>query len=759
MSPPAASGRTQSSDEDPLLHFVDEDPCAPSGGAPRAWKLLIVDDDPEVHRATEFALSDLTIEGRGLELLHAYSGRQAQDVLAQHRDVSVVLLDVVMETEDAGLRLVRHIRQELGMQAVRIVLRTGEVGPAPELKVIQDYDINDYKSKAELTRTRLSTTLVTAIRSYAQIRTIGVSREALGIIAGSAADLFKRRGTEQFCGGVLAYVGSILRRQVDALICRRREVGAHRDQEIRVIAGVGQYAACVGQPVALLGARRLASTIEQAILDRDNVLAQETAVFYMDTKSDSAFALCLETHEPLSELEFGLIKVFAGTVSVGFENGLLLERLHAFAYIDQLTGLLNRTGFLNQVEKRIDAGRHGAVLSILDVDHFSETNDALGHESGDLLLKCVAARLHGALPKGVALGRVGEDSFGLCGGVGELEPGRIVALFEEPFQINSHSLQVSVSLGLVRLSEVSGSSVDALKNASIGLNRAKSRAGGQYHYYTRQMEAETRNRVRLAHELRRSMEARQLELFYQPQFHLGSGELVGVEALLRWKNGAGVYVPPGTFIPVAESSGLIRSIGEWVLRTAVRQLAQWNGRGIDGFRMAVNVSVDQFRSPGFTELVRSVIEQYGIDPSMLELEITESMAMDDIEDVRGALKRLKALGTAIAIDDFGTGFSSLSYLQQLSVDRLKIDRTFVDALTPAGQRSSIPEMIVKLGHELGLRVLAEGVATAEHLDALRNFGCDEGQGYFFRRPTDVTDFERWLESRAKPGSPSLELPG
>lgn len=738
------SDEPQSIDADALLSVMEDCESIPLP-AVAPWRLLIVDDESEVHRATEFALSGLTVNGRKMELLHAYSGREAREVLARYPDIAVALLDVVMETEDAGLQLVRHIRQDLGMLATRIVLRTGQLGYAPELQVIQDYDINDYKAKSELTRVRLATTLTTAIRSFEQIRSIEASRAGLDMIVKSSADLFGRRGTESFCKGVLSHGSLVLGKGRDGLICHRLAGIDHSGGEIRIIGANGVYRKYIDQPLKSLGETALASAVEQAIIGQRNIYAHAFAVLYMRTHSNDEFAMCLETEGRLSELEARLMNVFATNASVGFENVLLLDRLHAFAYFDQLTGLLNRAGFLNLIDQQIAQRREGWVVGILDIDHFSETNDALGHENGDLLLKSVAARLRAELDGGVTIARVAADAFGLFGTPDKLEPRQIIALLAEPFPIDNYSLPVSASLGLVRLLDTDGNAVDALKNANIGLNRAKSRAGGRYHYYTSQMEAETRERVKLAHDLRRSIESEQLMLFYQPQIHLSTGKVVGAEALLRWRNSEGKFVPPDKFIPVAESSGLIRPIGEWALRTAVKQLRAWNERGMTAFRVAVNVSLDQLRMLRFTDFVRSVIDEYRINPSMLELEITESMAMDDIGVVMDTLQRLKAIGAAIAIDDFGTGFSSLGYLQQLSVDRLKIDRTFVDKLTAAGPRSSIPEMIVKLGHDLGLQVIAEGVERDEHVEALKNFGCDEGQGYLFCHPVDVAAFELWLE--------------
>jgi diguanylate cyclase (GGDEF)-like protein len=759
--------RPQAGLTDELVKILDDttDVVSSSAAAPgaAAWQVLIVDDEAEVHRATAFALAGLMVQGRGLLFLHAYGEADARAILQDNEDVAVILLDVVMEAGDSGLRIVRFVREQLKRRATRIVLHTGQPGYAPELQVIQEYDINDYRVKAELTRSRLAVTMVAAIRSFEQIRAIEAGRASLETMVAGAADLFAWRGADRFRTALLAHGCRLLGPGAEGFVCApvsgdtALEGGAA--PVLRIVAANGGFASLAGTPLAELGGAQASVAVEEARSASANRYGPDSATLFVRDRAGAFLVVFVRTLSPARMPDTALLDVFCANAAVALENGRLFERLRTVAYTDALTGLPNRTGFIARVEERIGAGRAGAMVAIIDVDQFSEINDAFGHAHGDLLLKAVAARLAGSLRGDVVVARVAGDAFGVLGAEAVLDPEQILGLFARPFRAGPHRLQVSASIGLVRLGETHGSGVDAVKDASIGLERAKVHRHGSYRYFTHAMEVETRERVSLALDLRRALRARQLQLYYQPQIDLATGRVVGAEALLRWRNAAGVFVPPGRFIPVAESSGLIRPIGAWVLRTAAGQLSAWRDRWGPQFRLGVNVSAEQFRAPGFGESVRATLAAFDIDPRCLELEITESVFMDETETVQAALRALRALGVSIAIDDFGTGYSSFGYLQRMHLDRLKIDRTFVLALSEApapdrgaGEYASIPEMIVKLGHSLGLSVVAEGVETEPQAQHLRAAGCEEVQGFLYCKPLPADEFEQWMTARGVPAA-------
>jgi len=306
---------------------------------------------------------------------------------------------------------------------------------------------------------------------------------------------------------------------------------------------------------------------------------------------------------------------------------------------------------------------------------------------------------------------------------------------------------VSATLGLVRLQEHDGSGADALKDADIALKRAKSQQRAGYFYFSRSMGVEIRERVRMMHALRGGFQRGQLFLHYQPQVDLATNRPFGAEALLRWRLEDGRLVPPDRFIPIAEYSGLIVEIGEWVLRQACAELMRLRAAGHRDFTMSVNVSQVQFRHPHFLDMLRRALDDTGAPPEFIELEITESMAMEEPALLVEKLAQVKRTGVSIAIDDFGTGFSSLSHLQRLQVDRLKIDRTFVTEITGSARGSSIAQMVVQLGRNLGLSVIAEGVEDERQAQILRQLGCPLAQGFLYARPLSPEGLLEWLAGK------------
>ena len=737
------------------LVFLDE---APLAGSPvhRAtgpgWRILIVDDDADVHSTTTFALAGLEVQDRPLEFLHAYSAQAARELLAREAGIAVILLDVVMEQPDAGLHLVRHIRQTLGMVEVRIILRTGQPGYTPEMEAIRDLDINDYRTKSELTRTKLYTTVAAAVRSYQQLHALGVGRAGLERIVHAGTELMRLHGARDVARSVLQQAAALLGPDVSGLLapgllCVREGDG------MRVLGGAGATLALEGQLLDKQHGGPLAAAAARTLAERQGEFGPTCMTLYLPGKSGRDFCAALPLARPVSEGKKRLLNVFASVVAVGLDNVELVGRLNTAAFFDRLTGLPNRTRLVEELDAAVvgrnlagsAAGSAGAAtLALVDLDHFAETNDALGHGFGDELLVTVAQRLQHQLDARLTVARIGGDIFAVFG-PGELAtPAAIHALFAAPFSIDGQELQVSATLGLVCLREHEGSGADVLKDADIALKRAKAQQRGGHFYFTRSMGVETRERVRLMHALRSGVARGELFLAYQPQVDLATGRPFGAEALLRWRLEDGSMIAPDRFIPIAEHSGLIVEIGAWVLREACAELMRLRGAGYLDFTMSVNVSQAQFRHPQFVDMLQRALSETGAPPAFIELEITESMAMEEPQQLAEMLEQVKRTGVSIAIDDFGTGFSSLSHLQRLKIDRLKIDRAFVSEITESARGSSIAEMVIQLGRNLGLSVIAEGVEDERQAQILHALGCPLAQGYLFSRPLSPQDLLVWL---------------
>ncbi len=684
---------------DGLIEIIDDGGCSPPGlEAAPSWRVLIVDDEKDVHSATLFALSGLTVVGRSLEFLHAYTAAEARNIIETTPQIAVVLLDVVMESGDAGLGLVRQIRDELARGDIRIILRTGQPGYAPEMDVIRDYDINDYKTKSELARTKLVTAVTTAIRSYEQLRTIIESRQKLDQIVRSSPDMFARRNLEDFAKSVLRQAAALLDIEVHGVFGAPNDIQAPESENRQcVVAGaLGRYAQEQGCSADAISNPLMRGLLQHCCETRASVFAPRGFALYVGTGENGQAAICLETPRELSGLERQMLGVLNVSIAVGLENVTLFQRLNALAFFDPLCRLPNRSHFITLIDARLEQARAGWSLALLDIDHFADINAALGHKTGDQLLVAMAKRLRGGLTDDVAVARVSGGTFGLLGPNAAVEPASILALFAQPIVVDGQSLMIQPWIGLERLGETEDSGAELFKNANIALSRARTEGSQCWMSYTHDMRVATRLRLGLLHDLRHATEAKRgLSLYYQPLIDITTKRVIGAEALMRWKNERGENIPPEHFIPLAEYSHLIIELGEWAMRTACKQLLEWHRGGYPNLRMSVNVSLAQFRDPNFVAKTRRCIEEFGVNPQLIELELTESQALQETVAVIQALHELKAMGVSLAIDDFGSGFSSLNHLHRLPINRLKIDRTFVADLSAGHSSSGIADMIVK----------------------------------------------------------------
>lgn len=432
------------------------------------------------------------------------------------------------------------------------------------------------------------------------------------------------------------------------------------------------------------------------------------------------------------------------------------DKIHKLAYYDSLTGLPNRALFIKNLGDCSHAGDNETVerfaIVTLDLDHFKDINDSMGHNVGDAILRAVGKRLRSSLPDSAMVSRTGEDEYAIMMPLSgnnlnalDIAERALGVIRAEPFKVFNEEFQVRASVGVSTFPDDSAEPDTVLKNADIALNRAKEEGRDTIKEYSEDFDRAVQERFQMLRDLRDALEHEQLELYFQPQLCLKTGAIIGAEALLRWwkpdnsKNG-GQFISPADFIPVAEQSGLIVPIGKWVMEKACRT-AQYckEEHGID-IRFAINVSGNQFVHGDICKDLANILEETKLNPHMVELEVTESVFMDDIEHTVYILSNLHALGVELAIDDFGTGYSSLSYLSQFPIDRLKIDQSFIRNALNDNENASIAKTIISLGHSLNLKVIAEGVETKEHEQFLLDHDCDEVQGFRYSRPVPVNEF-------------------
>lgn len=428
------------------------------------------------------------------------------------------------------------------------------------------------------------------------------------------------------------------------------------------------------------------------------------------------------------------------------------QEVHNLAYFDQLTGLANRTLFYDRCSQALArAERYRELFAILffDLDHFKDVNDTLGHHAGDQLLQLVVQRFQSIVRASDTFARLGGDEFAmLCctvpgpDGAAKLAE-KLLDLIKQPFEIDNRQIYTGASIGIVLFPDDGGDIGTLLKNADLAMYAAKSSGGCRYQFFSDELNQKALERSEIESALREALQKDELMLHYQPQIQLQSGRVVGMEALARWYDAKLGAVAPVRFIPVAEQTGMIRELGAWVLRTACAQCKQWH---LDGHEVAisVNVSVHQVMQEDFSELVVSTLLDAGLEPEYLDLELTESLLMDNAAESVALLRMFKSLGVKISIDDFGTGYSSLSYLKNFSVDRIKIDQSFIRDITSRADAVGIVKAIVAIGHSMGLTVIAEGVESTEEEQKLVQCGCDEVQGFLYAPPMPAVEAEVFL---------------
>jgi diguanylate cyclase (GGDEF)-like protein/PAS domain S-box-containing protein len=431
------------------------------------------------------------------------------------------------------------------------------------------------------------------------------------------------------------------------------------------------------------------------------------------------------------------------------------DHIAKLAREDVLTGLMNRGAFLHALQKAIARVRRGArtfALLYLDLDHFKEVNDTLGHPVGDVLLRRVAERLRGAMRDVDFVARFGGDEFAVLQ-ADVTEPAEVAALAERlvsalaaPFPIEDGEIRIAASVGVTLHDGGSASAEALLSQADLAMYRAKAEGRGTYRFFVEGMDAEVRTRTALASDLRQALTSEgQLSLAYQPQVDLASGRIVGVEALARWRHPKRGPISPSEFVPLAERSGLMVPLGRWVLRSACTQAKRWADQGIDFGTVAVNVSGAQFRTPAELEAaVRATLDETGLPAHFLEIEVTEGVLMEGWFEQRDVLSRMTQEGVTFTVDDFGTGQSSLQHLARLPVGRLKVAQAFTCDMTRDPSCAALVKATIGLARDLGLRVIAEGVEKREQIELLTSWGCPDGQGFYFAKPLPADEVEPLL---------------
>jgi diguanylate cyclase (GGDEF)-like protein/PAS domain S-box-containing protein len=680
---------------------------------------LIIDDDPTIR-----LIASRTLTASGLRVVVANDAEQGLDTF--HREQpDVVLMDVMMPGMD-GYAAVEHLRASPGGHHVPVLMLTG-LDDLESINRAYEAGATDFISKPINWgvlghRVRYILRAAEAFESLVENQVLFAAAQSvahLGSWRWDFSDETARWSDETF--RIFGYEPHEIQPELRALMQR-----IHRDDKAAIAAGI-------------VGLRRHGAPMDMT----SRLVLPDGSLRYIHVNAE-----VVRNDGGLPVQAFGVIQDIT-------ENKTAEERIQRLASYDRLTQLPNRQHFIERVDQALAQARAAckmlAVLS-LDLDQFKRINDTLGHTVGDLLLVAVTQRLRdtvrsrdavtriGGLPDDTNLARLGGDEFCvLVTDIGQFQDAakvarRIIAALQRPLDVDGRELFVTASVGIA-LYPLDGDGAHMLiKNADAAMYFAKNQGRNNYQFYSKEMNSRALERLAIESKLRRSIERGEFELHYQPKLDLRTNRITGVEALVRWRHPEMGLVPPLDFIPIAEESGLIIPIGEWVLQEAARQTRAWHVEGLPPINVAINIASPHFQQPGFLEHIAQVLKSTGLDARFLELEVTESMLMDDRTATLATLTALKAMGLKVSIDDFGTGYSSLAYLKRFPVNALKVDRSFVKDMPEADDDAAITSAIIAMAHSLRLEVIAEGVETPAQLAFLRERGCDYAQGYLISRP-------------------------
>ena len=691
--------------------------------------VLLVDAGKDAQCRLPGFLQDLDVQ-----VLHANTAEQAQQTLLCH-DVALVLADIALPGMD-GYALTQWVRDNSRTRHIPVILLNGGIWDDASIARAYEAGAIDYLGRP-VAEPVLSSKVAVLLeldgnrrrlrQAISHIDSTKAYYESMLNAAGEGVIGLDREGRIRFANPAARLMLQVKQAQLD-----------HADF-------------CLFTPFPGGGAPRWEDTPFFHSLRQGTEHRIEETFFMRADRTHFPVSLIVS---PLAGHADGLVLVFQDIST----RKALEEQLQRQSVTDPLTGLNNRSGFkaaFRLALERARRGRKSVALMFIDLDHFKRINDTLGHAVGDFLLTSVSGRLRECVRSYDIVSRIGGDEFSVV--LDELDDaasaahiaGKILTALRHPFRLeDGMQVTISASIGIASYPECSDNVDMLMQAAGVAMYQAKSDGRNLYHFYMPEMNAKARQRLMLEQALRVAVEDDGFFLHYQPKVDIGSGRVVGYEALLRWDHERIGRIAPSTFVPMLEETGLIIPMGQWVFSTGCRQRHAWGDMLPEQCSLSVNLSPRQFADKNLVPQIKRILETNQLPPYQLEIELTESMLMSNTEHTRGLLRALKDLGLKLSVDDFGTGYSSLAYLKQFALDALKIDKQFIDHLTTSAKDKAIARSIIQLGHNLGMQVIAEGVETAEQVETLQMFGCDVVQGFYFGRPVPAGEVGRMPHAMA-----------
>ncbi|WP_430462652.1 EAL domain-containing protein [Thalassolituus sp. LLYu03] len=720
-----------------------------AGAQFQTWKVLTVEDDATYQASLVHSLKDFTYRDAKVQLFTASSAAEAAAVLAEHPDMAVMLLDVVMETDDAGLRLVGSVREVLGNATLRIVLLTGQPGMAPRADIMHRFDVDEYWNKSDLSRETLHAVLSSHLRTWYSMTELQRAQQGLQMIIDASRSLMNRHDYDDFTQHVLDNIAHVVGVKSGGIVCASKSP-KDISSDAQIIAASGNYSSIRGQPISDPAFARFREGIDIVMSTQAHLIRPDYSILYFETASIDGlhYLVMVDSDVELTESKVNLLRVFSENIRSGFTTVALLNRLSYLAYFDERLGLSNRNGLLRELISMNSRELQSSVLLLIGIRSFRDMTITLGEHYTNLLLVHFCERITERFPHTLQVANLGE--------------GRLALLFHRQYfpgdeELGAEAEQRVVIEGVVHHLLLSFCTLDladlndypiheALHLAEASLSRAM-QANRAFVTSGREQQRNISKSFMKLQKLQQALLNDELALYLQPKVELESGDVTGLEALVRWIDQDGTVVSPAEFIPLADASGLICSLDLLVLNKTIEAIAEMAKAGVL-LPVSFNVVAADLNNRAFTERLFAALDSGEVQPSLLEVEITESQSMHDYQRYSALLKRLIDRGVGVSIDDFGTGYSSLAHITRLAATTLKIDQSFVQGVVGSMNDLHVVELVIKIGRRFGFNVIAEGIETDEQRQTLLNAGCRFGQGYLFARPMPVEEFIRWIGNRA-----------
>jgi len=711
--------------------------------AAATWDILVIDDELLVHKVTEFALEKHTILGRKLSFFHAYSSVEAIDILRRHPNIAVAMIDVVMETNDSGLDLVKRIRDE-GFEDIRLILRTGQPGYAPELSVLKEYDINDYRTKNELTSDKLIAVLITAVRSYQQIQLIKKSRKGLRMIIDASTDLFAQNSLERLAEGVLEQIAVLLEGPVNGLVAAGLPAAVSEGvHECTVISGIGAFRDNIGRSPCDFVDDEVIAAFSQSKKCEMYTSEKGTVAMLFPQAGGTTIFVYVESEAHLTTPLLEVLRIFSANIDLAFRNLHLMSILDSKAFTDTDTGIPNQNALIKVIERIIEEGDIGYYLIQLHSDNWESIFGFFGYEMANRMQWYSYQIISGHMQFAEQISLLGNGDLAIlirknyC----DFELLKSYKLITAKLDSTEMSFSTLTTITELRTSDTCAESVMRRSNAAMFW--AKRNGESDIVFFQDSFLSTIEQRVTYISRLKRALDGEinpLIEVYLQPKVNMLDSTIVGAEALARW----GTEAPPSVFIPLIEESGMSSLLNDLLMRSVADFSRRRRESALRPCPVSINLSMKDIVKGNFASDILRRLTTLGLSPGEIEFEITESSMMADVERTVSELEKIREAGYILAIDDFGIGYSSLNYLVKLPVDILKIDKSFVDTLTPVNARKSVVATIAAIAESRNIKLIAEGIENSGQVLSLLFFGCNVCQGFYYHKPMPIGSFLKLL---------------